>query len=294
MFSGDVGRSHEPMLLKPDPPHEAHLVVLESTYGDRDHKPLRDSLEEFAQILVGAAEARQNVIVPVFAVGRAQEILHHLGQLEHSGRIPPQPVYLDSPMAIHVTELTRRHPDCFQSSIRDQLKRGKEIEPTHLEFCRTQAESMAINAQQGAVILAASGMCEAGRVVHHLKHNLWRAGVHIIIAGFQAQGTTGRALVDGARQVRILGEQVAVAAQIHTLGGFSAHAGQTELIAWVNKLVSSEAHLALVHGEVDKREALATRLQDRVRWPIFLPESRDCVSLRRRGAPVVWESSAPA
>ncbi len=294
VFSGDVGRSDEPMLLDPDAPCEAHLVVLESTYGDRDHKPLGDSLEEFANILVSAAEAGQNVIVPVFAVGRAQDILHHLGQLERTGQIPPRPVYLDSPMAIHVTELTRRHPDCFKSPIRELMKRGEVTEPARLQFCRTPAESMAINAQQGAVILAASGMCEAGRVVHHLKHNLWRSGAHIVMAGFQAQGTTGRALVDGARRVRIFGEEIAVAAQVHTLGGFSAHAGQSELITWVDKLASSGARVALVHGETDKREALATRLQARVRTPIFMPEVRDAVSLRRRGSAVVWAQNAHA
>ena len=291
IFSGDVGRAREPMLLDPDPPTEAHLVVLESTYGDRDHKPLRESLEEFVQILVTAAEAGENVIIPVFAVGRAQEILHHLGQLERAGRIPTRPVYLDSPMAIHVTELTRRHPECFKFAIQDQLKRGEAMEPAQLQFCRTPAESMAVNAKQGVVILAASGMCEAGRVVHHLKHNLWRSGSHVVIAGFQAQGTTGRALVDGAKRVRVFGEEIAVKAQLHTLGGFSAHAGQSELITWVNQLASSGSHVALVHGESDKREALATCLQESVQWPIFLPEIRDRVSLRRRGKPVVWESN---
>ena len=292
VFSGDVGRQREPMLLDPDPPRQAHLVVLESTYGDRDHRPLNVSLEEFAQILVAAAEAGENVIIPVFAVGRAQEILHHLRQLERAGRIPSRPVYLDSPMAIHVTELTRRHPECFKSAIQEQLNRGDAMEPAHLQFCRTPAESMAVNSQQGVVILAASGMCEGGRVLHHLKHNLWRSGVHVVIAGFQAQGTIGRALVDGAKRVRIFGEEIAVKAQIHTLGGFSAHAGQSELVSWVSPLTSSGAHVALVHGEPDKREKLAERLQDSVQWPIFLPDPKARVSLQRRGAPVVWESSS--
>ena len=289
LFSGDVGRTHEPILLDPNPPAKADLVILESTYGDRDHRPHTESLEEFTQILVDATEAGQNVIVPVFAVGRAQEVLYYLGQLERSGRIPARPVYLDSPMAINVTELSRRHGDCFKPAIRQLINKGGSIEPAHLQFCHTPAESMAINDQRGVIILAASGMCEAGRVVHHLKHNLWRTGVHVIIVGFQARGTTGRALVDGARRVRILGEEIAVKAQIHTIGGFSAHGGQSELLRWIEPLAQSGARVALVHGEAEKRDALAACLAKQVQRPLFLPAPRDRVALCKRGDPIVWQ-----
>lgn len=289
VFSGDIGRRQEPMLLAPDPPTDADLVIMESTYGDRDHKSHADSLTEFAHILTAAAQAGENVIVPVFAVGRAQEILHTLGQLEQDGRVVPRPVYLDSPMAIHVTALSRRHAACFQPTLRTRLEAGEALEPASLQYCQTPEESKALNAQRGVIILAASGMCEAGRVVHHLKHHLWRSGTHVVIVGFQTYGTTGRALVDGARRVRILGEEIAVQAQIHTLGGFSAHAGQTELLTWVTPLVTSGAQIVCVHGEADKRAALAARLQDRAPHPIRLPLPGDCVMLCKRGAAVVWQ-----
>lgn len=232
VFSGDIGRAQEPMLLEPDPPSAADLVIMESTYGDRNHKSHADSLVELAHILMAAAQAGENVLVPVFAVGRAQELLYTLGQLEQAGHMTPRPVYLDSPMAIHVTTMSRRHAACFQPALRTRLEAGEALHPAHLHYCQTPDESQALNAQRGVIILAASGMCEAGRIVHHLKHHLWRPGTHVVIVGFQTSGTTGRALVDGARRVRILGEEIAVQARIHTLGGFSAHAGQAELLAW--------------------------------------------------------------
>ncbi len=290
VFSGDVGRVREPLLLPPDPPGDADLVLLESTYGDRDHKKPEDSLDELARILDSARTSGANVIVPAFAVGRTQEILYALAGLERTGRIAPRPVYLDSPMAIRVTDVHARHADSFSEDVRARLAAGREnVEPSQLRLCRTPEESMALNHARGVVIIAASGMCDAGRVVHHLKHNLWRPDAHVVIIGFQARGTIGRALVDGARAVRILGEPIAVKASIHTLGAFSAHAGQSELASWVAAMLRSGARLALVHGEPEKRDALAKRLQPQARTPILLPDLGDVASIRRRGEPVVLE-----
>lgn len=283
VFSGDVGRAAEPLLLDPDPPRHADLCILESTYGDRDHKDLDASRTELAQVLEDAGRAGENVIVPVFAVGRAQELLYHLGRFEREGRLPPRPVYLDSPMAIRVTELYARHPTLMRPEVRAQLAQDGGLDPRELAFCRTPEESMALNARRGAVILAASGMCEAGRVVHHLKHNLWRPEAHVVFVGFQARGTTGRALVDGARKVRVLGESIAVRARIHTVGGFSAHAGQGELVAFAQSMLAGGAELALVHGEPEKRAALAARLAGVARAGIHLPEQGSSVVLSAGG-----------
>ncbi len=286
VLSGDVGRADEALLKDPEPPEEADLLLLESTYGGREHRSAEESVEELAEVFRDADRSGGNVIVPAFAVGRAQDVLHTLAELEDAGRIPVRPVYFDSPMAIHVTELYPRHAGCFKEPIRSAL------EPRDLHFCRTPEESMAINAKRGVTILSASGMCDAGRVVHHLKHNLWRAGTHVVIAGFQAAGTRGRALVGGARKLRILGEEVLVRAKVHTIGGFSAHAGQSELVAWARPMLANGARLALVHGEPDQRDALERRLHGAAPAPILVPESGDAVTLRRRGDPVVFAPAA--
>jgi len=289
VFSGDVGRVNEPMLRDPDPPTEADLVLLESTYGDREHRPLDETLDELAGVLDAAAEAGENVLVPVFAVGRAQELLAHIGAFERAGRLAARPVYLDSPMAIRVTELYRRHVDCFRAEVREALAKDEEsLDPKRLEFCRTPEESMALNKRHGALILAASGMCEGGRVMHHLKHNLWRDGSHVVIVGFQAQGTLGRALVDGARHVRVLGEKIAVRARIHTIGGFSAHGGQSELVWWSRELLASGAEVALVHGEPDQRDALAAKLRGAAKHGLRKPMPGDAVVLNARGSRCEW------
>src|SRR5688572_26685852 len=193
VFSGDLGRRHEPLLLPPEPPQEADLVLLESTYGDRDHKDLAATVEELAQALNQAVHDGGNVLVPVFAVGRAQEILHYIGQLERERRIPELPVFLDSPMAIRATELYRRHADCFRRT--GSGVRCEAFEPRQLQLCRTSEESAALNERRGIVILSSSGMCEGGRILHHLRHNLWRSSTDVVIVGFQARGTLGRALV---------------------------------------------------------------------------------------------------
>lgn len=295
VFSGDLGRATEPILRDPDPPEDADLLFLESTYGDRDHKGLEESLDELCRIVTDAAKAGENVIIPSFAVGRAQEILYYLSRFERKRGVTVPPVYLDSPMAIHVTELYDDHVDCFDKPVRDVIRSGKDpLEPHEFRFCRTPDESRALNDKRGIVILSASGMCTAGRVVHHLKHHLWRPGSHVVIVGFQARGTTGRALVDGARRVRILGESVAVRAHIHTLGGFSAHAGQSQLVRWSKPILESGAHLALVHGESETRDILAAHLRDAVSSPIRTPGMGESVTLRRRGEPVVWREAPPA
>ena len=291
VFSGDVGRRREPLLLPPEPPREADLVLLESTYGDRDHRALEDTVEQLAGALREAVRDGGNVLVPVFAVGRAQEVLHYIGLLEREGRIPELPVFLDSPMAVRATELYRRYGDCFQRANGNPCE---ALEPRHLTFVRTPEESMRLNERRGIVILSSSGMCEGGRILHHLRHNLWRASTDVVIVGFQARSTLGRALVEGARNVRIFGEPVAVKARVMSLGGFSAHAGQGELVEWVAPLVKNGARVALALGAVAKRAGLAGQNAEPPRAEALRPPTGDSAGLHRRGEVLAFERASTA
>jgi metallo-beta-lactamase family protein len=274
VFSGDLGNAAEPLLRDPEIIRSGDVLLLESTYGDRDHRPLPETLAEFAGILAAAAASGGNVLIPAFAIGRTQEILFHLGQFYHAGRLPQSRVFLDSPMAIAATEVHQRHMQVFnreaRSAIRQNGGTARDFLPP-LQYVHTVEESMALNRiAGGAVIIAGSGMCTGGRIRHHLKWNLWREAAHVVIVGFQAEGTTGRALVDGARQIHLLGEDIAVKATVHTLGGFSAHAGQTQLVHWTGHF-QPPPQVYLVHGELDKMQALQSRLKAAHGWTAHIP-----------------------
>jgi metallo-beta-lactamase family protein len=267
VYSGDLGNDDALLLRPPKALDGADVLLMESTYGDRDHRPLEDTIEEFASILQEAHASGGNVLIPSFAVGRTQEILYLLGQFYHEDRLPQRAVFLDSPMAIAATEIHHRHMELFNN--RD----ARRMEDFHaanlhawlptLRMSRTPDESMSINKiTGGAVIIAGSGMCNGGRIRHHLKHNLWRPEAHVVIVGFQARGTPGRTLVDGASSIRLLGNEVAVKAHIHTLGGFSAHAGQTQLLDWLKHFRAPAPRVHLVHGEPEKSEALAEKIRE--------------------------------
>ncbi len=271
VFSGDLGNSDAALLRDPVVLTEADLLLLESTYGDRDHQSMARTLEEFENALVEADKSKGNVLIPAFAIGRTQELIFRLGALYQAGRLPQQAVFLDSPMAIAATEIYHRFQNVFNSDDVGQLKRV-HARSLHrflpiLRYSHTPEDSMALNrVQDGAIIIAGSGMCTGGRILHHLKHNLWRRGTDVIIVGYQAIGTLGRALVDGAKQVRIFGEDIAVAARIHTLGGFSAHAGQSQLLTWAGQFSNPRPRLCLVHGEPEKMQALKRAFVERFDW----------------------------
>ncbi len=253
VFSGDLGKSDSVLMRDPEVPARADLVLMESTYGNRDHRSLTDTVEELAGILDQARRERGNLIMPAFAVGRTQELLFHLGCLYHAGRLKNWQVFLDSPMAIEVTALYSQWLDALDEEDQRLLAhyRARTLEQflPPLRLCATVEESMQINRiDQGAIVIAGSGMCNGGRVRHHLKHRLWQERNHIVFSGFQAAGTLGRQLVEGAERVRMFGHQFAVRAQIHTLGGFSAHAGQSQLLAWAGA-IDGGPHFRLVHGE---------------------------------------------
>ncbi len=227
VFSGDLGNTCSPLMRAPSPLSRADVVMLESTYGDRDHRDSNETLEELAAILEQAHRDGGNVLIPSFAVGRTQDLLYYLGRFYQEGRLPQQAVFLDSPMAARANGIYLRHSNEFDDRDREYIRgtgttRLEEWLPV-LRVTRSADESMAINRiKSGAVIIAGSGMCTGGRIVHHFKHNLWRPECHVVFPGFQARGTLGRNIVDGASAVRVFHQRIAVKAQIHTLGGFSA------------------------------------------------------------------------
>jgi metallo-beta-lactamase family protein len=281
VFSGDLGPSGLAIIRDAEPLKRADLVFLESTYGDRDHKPLKSTLAEFRRIIEEAVQQKSRILVPAFAVGRTQQVIYHLDELFCSGAVKPFPVYIDSPMAIQATKIYENHPDLFDDETRT-LQQACEIASGHryLKTTATPRESMALNQAPGpCLIMAGSGMCTAGRILHHFKHSLWKANTAVVIVGYQGEGTLGRQLVDGAKSVKIYGEPIAVKAQIHTLNGFSAHAGQTELMKWLRPLASSKPMVVLTHGEARGREPLAELIRQRHGIKAQLPVQGDVIKL---------------
>ena len=278
VFSGDLGNRYSPLLRDPETLNRADVLLLESTYGDRNHRSLADTLDEFRQALQAASRSGGNVLIPSFAVGRTQDILYWLGRFHRDGELPQQRVFVDSPMAIEASEIYASHAGLFNHddpAFNRAIEHGWQAWLPILSYSRSTEDSMALNQVQGAVIIAGSGMCTGGRIRHHFKYNLWRRDTHVIISGFQPRGTLGRRLVDGVRRLSILGSEIAVRATIHTLGGFSAHAGQDELVHWALGMRDSHPRVYLVHGEAEAMEALQGRLrQKQMRVEIAEPGSR--------------------
>lgn len=296
IFSGDLGQPDRPILRDPTGLQEADYLVLESTYGDRLHEPLEGTREALAEIIRSTVAKGGNVVIPSFAVGRTQEVLYELNGLAESGQLPRNlKVVVDSPLAIAATEVTEQHDGIFDDAAAALVRNGDEpFSFPGLIYSRTAEQSKALNeAKEPMVIIAASGMAEAGRVVHHLKHNLWRPTSTILFVGFQAQGTLGRRILDGAKRVRVLGEDVAVRARVTSLPGLSAHADQAQIMAWVKKLQRPPRQTFLVHGEAEGREALRGLLEG-AGHTVLLPELGEAVTLRPEAAPVVVRRKAAA
>lgn len=272
VFSGDLGHHGAPILHNPAAVREADLVILESTYGDRNHRSWASTWRELGDIFRAAAGSAGNILIPAFAIGRSQELIYVLKQHWREWGIDHWTVFLDSPMAIAATEVYAQHKQLFNAEADGLRQRDGELFTLpNLHFSRTPNQSAAINrVQSGAVIIAGSGMCNGGRIRHHLKHNLWRSQCHVVFTGFQARGTLGRQLVDGAPTVRLWGESIRVAAQLHTVGGLSAHADQTGLVAWYRGFGKSLPPVALVHGEPAAIDGLAAQLKA-LRAPVIVP-----------------------
>jgi metallo-beta-lactamase family protein len=273
VFSGDLGYKDAPLMRPPTRIEHADLVLMESTYGNRDHRPFAATLEELRGIFRAAADGGGNVLIPAFAVGRTQDLLFLLSKHYDDFGLGAWRVFLDSPMAIETTQLYWRHSALQRAEL---LSGDGKFSVTAAE---TSEDSMRINAiESGAVVIAGSGMCSGGRILHHLKHNLWRPECHVVMIGFQAQGTLGRRLVDGAQHVRLWGETIKVAAKIHTVGGLSAHADRAGLVDWYGAF-ANRPPVCLVHGEPGAQHALAAALRSTYGADVRMPARGDVVDL---------------
>ncbi len=268
VLSGDLGQPGRPVMVDPTPIADADVLVVESTYGNRLHKTLETTYDEIAGVLA-ATLPRGNVVIPAFAVGRTQEVLHVLADLVRRGRSPDLTIFVDSPLAQRATEITLKYAaalDRESQALSGWLAQHKD--KVRVRFAETAQDSMAINSvRSGAVIVAAGGMCEGGRIRHHLRHNLSRAECAIVFTGFQASGTLGRQIVDGAAYVRLFGRDVPVRASVHTIGGLSAHADQAALLRWLSAFRAPPARAFVVHGEHETAAGFAALIRERLRWP---------------------------
>jgi len=248
IFSGDIGKKDNPILRDPQTMDFSDYIVMESTYGNRNHKGIDESIEELAQAIKSTFARGGNVIIPSFAIGRTQDVLYILSKLVREGRLNNVEVYVDSPLAEAATKIYLAHPEVYDEDARKVLKE-RSYGGLKLHFTESVQESQKLNSMHnGIIIIAGSGMCEGGRIQHHLKHNLWRPQSSVIFVGYQAEGTLGREIVEGAKKVTVLGESLAVLAHIYTINGFSAHADQKELIGWLGSF-SNKPELFIVHGE---------------------------------------------
>jgi metallo-beta-lactamase family protein len=290
IFSGDLGNSDQPLIRNPSIIEEGDVLWLESTYGDRLHKTREETIQELLKIIQEAIAHQTKVVIPAFAVERTQDIIYTLGQFIRKGAIPPIPIYIDSPLAISATEIFKRNSDCFDQETKALLSGGENpLEIPGIIYTKTTEESKAINQDpRPGIIVSASGMCDAGRIKHHLKHHLWREASHIVIIGYQAEGTIGRRIVDGAKVVKLFGEEIAVKAHIHTLGGFSAHADQKGLLGWFSHLHSPRLEVFVNHGEEKISLRLAQLLREQFNVQATVPQWREkkvLFGLEQRVAP---------
>ncbi len=280
VFSGDLGHHGAPILNDPAIIEEADLVLMESTYGDRDHRSWDETWAELEEVLLSARHDKGIVMIPAFAVGRTQELLYAFNLNYEKWDLDRWTIFLDSPMAIEATETYARHSDVYDpEATKFRQQNGNPFMLPNLHMSRTAEESMAINRiRSGAIVIAGSGMCSGGRIKHHFKHNIWRQNTHVLIVGYQARGTLGRKLVDGAEQISLWGETVSVAAKIHTIGGFSAHADRDGLLNWYKQFKDRPA-IALVHGEPEAIEPLAERIKALGAHKVFTPNPGDTIDL---------------
>jgi metallo-beta-lactamase family protein len=272
LFSGDLGNKNKPIVKDPEPPEPADYVFIESTYGDRRHKSFEESKEELLQAINYALSRDGNVIIPSYALERAQEILYVLREFYEQGRLPRCSIYLDSPLAIAITKLFTSHPEFYDREAYKVFLEKNPFELPNLYYTKEVEESKAINSvSSGAIIIAGSGMLNGGRVLHHLKYNLWREECSLVFVGYQPRGTLGRKIIDGEEKVRIFGEEVAVRAKVYTINGFSSHADQEGLIDWLSH-TGNPKRVFLVHGEEEKMKTFSRAIEERLGFRCSIPE----------------------
>lgn len=272
-FSGDLGPRGAPLHRDPVPFKHADIVFMESTYGDRDHRALQETAVETSEVIRKAVEAKGKILVPVFAVGRTQLLLYLLAGAFERKTLPPFPIYIDSPMAIEATKIYSKHVELFDDEALAMQKSGEMLENLETaKFSATANDSRALNDLEGPLmIMAGAGMCTGGRILHHFRHNLSRPATTVLIVGYQSHGSLGRMLVDGKQSVRIFGETIPVRASVHTIGGLSGHAGQSDLLRWFDSLSSSRPRVILTHGEDRARQTLGRLIQERFQLQAEFP-----------------------
>jgi metallo-beta-lactamase family protein len=279
LFSGDIGRYDQPILKDPITPPRCDVLLCESTYGDREH-PTDSPEDALADVINRVAKRGGVIVIPAFAVGRTQSIMYIIRELENANRIPRLPVYVDSPMAINVTGLYERHHEDHDLTFTNEERNGDALDAHTVHYMRTPDDSKKINnVKTPAIIISASGMATGGRVLHHLAQRAPDPRNVILLAGFQAEGTRGRALEDGVKTLRIHGEDIPVAAEVVNLRQFSAHAGKSELMRWLIGLTAPPRKTYLVHGEPAASAALKAAIESNFRWSVSLPAYLQSVDL---------------
>lgn len=269
-FSGDLGNRGKPIVRDPTPPDRADAVFIETTYGDRNHKSFRESKEEFEDAVLRTLYSGGNVLIPSYALERAQDILFVLRDMYDRSVLPECQVFLDSPLAISATKIFLQNPEFFDRETYKVFKEGDPFSFPYLRFTRDVEDSKKINdVKSGAVIIAGSGMLTGGRILHHLKHNLWREECSLIFVGYQPRGTLGRRIIEGAQKVKVLGEEIAVKAQVYTINGFSSHADQRELTEWIS--CAGKPKVFLVHGEEDKMKVFSNHIREMLSLESYAP-----------------------
>lgn len=281
VFSGDLGPRGAPLMNDPYPFEKADVVIMESTYGDRNHRSLHETAIEGRKIIAKAIEEKAKILVPVFAIGRTQLLLYLLASAFKRGTLPAFPIYLDSPMAIEATKIYRAGTELFDDEAKEMIKSGELSKNLRtLKTCSSASDSMGLNKVSGpCLIMAGNGMCSGGRIVHHIRHNIGRPGTAVLIVGFQSPGSLGRQLVDGAKFVTIYGEKLPVNASVHTMGGFSAHADQNGLMQWFDSVAPSKPKLIITHGEDKARRTLAGLIRKKHKIKAQLPELNQAIQI---------------
>ncbi len=290
VFSGDLGNRNMPILRDPTVIDSADYLFIESTYGNRNHANVEKKVDRFVEIIRSTVEQGGNVVIPSFAVGRTQEIIYELyKQRERYGdsleKLLEIPVYVDSPLAVSATRVFRNNLDCFDEEARSYVENGDNpLDFPGLRFTQSSDESKALNfSKESMIIISASGMCDAGRIKHHLKHNLWRKESSVVFVGYQAVGTLGRRLVDGAKKVRIFGEEITVNARIEMLEGFSGHADQNGLMDWMKNIREKPKKIFLVHGEEPAMSEFATLIDEELGIATIIPGRGEAFIVSRQG-----------
>ena len=304
VFTGDLGNNDIPLLREPTMIEDADILIMESTYGDRVHEQKENKADEFLKIVSSTLEKGGNVVIPSFAVGRTQEILYEIQRSKQSDdpefrrefdEIMTAPVYVDSPLAISATEVFLRNLDCLDEEVQEDIREGKRpLDFPGLRFTPSVEESRNLNENANkSIIISASGMCEVGRIKHHLKHNLWRTDSTVLFVGYQAVGTLGRKIVDGAKQVKIFGEEIGVNANVQYIEAFSGHADKNGLLKFVDSFKNKPKQIYLVHGDEEAQLSLADELVDKYHIPVDIPYRGDVYDVTTRRVNKVGEIKSP-